>query len=338
MGLLTTLHTSYYTHSFAAIDNVKIPSDFTKEQMAVAETEVVSMQPAESDEQEVETLNRTMDLIGVKEVLASVVKRKDDGDSIDQSDREKMKTAGGGAGSAVQKVTAEPFEPDGQSLVEILKKSQLLSFFLHSKNWEEDLFESSIRVDIPGINANELSREEQLAIENELLQSFNKVMNQLDYSVVTSYFMDKDDVEQDDAYYSCRDRWNELVEDMLCGMGVKTDQLFSDDVVSKLNEVGRDSIALLRLSSPLRVRHCFWLINKSQESFNESIVELWQEEFKRSLAESGYDTFREVDGCVITLERVSVVEQRPRTKSDEVYKDWRDELVRELLRHRVAKQ
>ena len=176
------------------------------------------------------------------------------------------------------RAAAEEKQSSGRafSFIELLQQTKLLSMFLQATEWQEDLFEGSVRVDLPGINANEMSWDERRFVEAKLLDTFNSAMSKVGYTVVSSYFSRMAGEEDaTDANYVGRgnNRWNDFVEDITCGgVGIikasdKSDKdalipPIPDIVISKLNKFSRETCAVLGLDSPLKLKLCFWIANK----------------------------------------------------------------------------
>jgi len=220
-------------------------------------------------------------------------------------------------------------------LVSLLMKTDLLNFVVcaETDGEEEDLYESSVRVEIPGINASSLTYEEQTFLEEQLLESFSTSFHGTDYTLVSSYFIDKDE-DQLESFRSLNknaltnqqprsvdDTWRNLFSDLTLGVniGVDLQKLVSEDNAEKLQAAGdcRKGFGVQGSSEALRLRHCF-RINKNRATGPQGIRKRWQEEFKRCLLvvqaidnpfdDAAFDAIG-IEDITISLERVYKVEQ-----------------------------
>jgi len=238
-----------------------------------------------------------------------------------------------------------------EGLIDLLKKTQTPSFtWLGNNEQEEYIFDSSLRLDLPYVNVSELTTEEKVFLETTLHQSFCKAFNQLGFPVVSSAFARKHDDERDEGRdngnYSYRDKWSECMSDLFCGIEAK--RMLSDDTLSRVDDYAGETCEVLgfdTLSHPLQLRHTFRLINKNRHiNGNDSgIMQLWEDEFLKSLREGKFHKLSKVEECVITFEDVQVIDQSSEEDSSSSSKLFverneieqrRDELVKTLLKPR----
>jgi len=167
-------------------------------------------------------------------------------------------------------------------LISLLKKSQMLSccdgmaaacgvgptryddddVIESEEDIEEDLFESAVRVEIPGVNPSEFTPEERAFVEDALLQSFQKAIeSNTAFEVQESYFVVDSDAYDESAAFAERrsalevekrqnkGRWDALITDMMCGV-VDGKELVKDIAAAKniasekLMKIPRGDVAL----------------------------------------------------------------------------------------------
>jgi len=139
------------------------------------------------------------------------------------------------------------------------------------------MFQSELRVDIPGVNFYALSPEEVRFVKSKLLESFHAVATRLGYSGVSNYLVDvpagkagSGSVGEGEDETRRREQWKEFVDDIMCGVTVDAGDKKSrpsdlipdipDHVITTLNRFHRETCAALGLDCPLRVKHCFWIM------------------------------------------------------------------------------